>query len=611
MKSKSRPKSAKGTRTKISNINSQKRVRKHSIKSSTQQKQKLPTKANSQFSDSTLPSKNSIYRSVYDFSTDTPEAEISIKNYMLPEVFSHEVLAECKKLASTNFVSNVLQQDLCALPFVTIDGEDAKDFDDAIYGEDIIPQNKSNTLARWKLFVAIADVSHFVTPLSALDNEAYLRATSVYFPRNVVPMLPPVLSENLCSLMPEKVRYVMVCEMEIYENGDIGEYKFYQGLIKSQARLTYKQVEKILFAGSTKEDEAKNISKKLPTKVIENLKKLKHIYYALRWQRDARGALDLDSKEYKFTFKNGKVESIYNDFRGESHKLVEECMIAANVCAARFLEDKTQTLFRVHEPPSTEKLEILKNQLKDFGIKYKFPKAKKTASKAENKQISPQAYAEILEAVKAHPHAQFLQYMVLRSLKNAIYTPHNHGHFGLGLTHYAHFTSPIRRYPDLLVHRGIKKVLLADYAKNKKLNKNIKKNSTDTAQPEERNWIIAGEHCSYCEKRADSASRDSNMILRCELAKQNLGETLSAVVSGVTKFGLFVQLEKSFADGLIPMKNLGKYYGDYVEFDESKNQINAPKTKSSIGLGTEVLVRILQVNVWERKMELELIQIIH
>jgi len=533
---------------------------------------------------------------IVDFNTDTPEAEVAIINYQLPHKFGSKVIAECKKLSKLK-IDKKNRRDLRNLAFVTIDGDDAKDFDDAVFAEiikDSQPNKKNITNNfKWRLFVAIADVSFFVEPNTAIDNEAYLRATSVYFPRLVVPMLPPILSENLCSLIPQADRPVMICEIELDRLGEIHNFNFYNGLIKSHSRLTYKQVESFLF---NKSKFTKN--KNLTNQVQNNLVILKDIYFALRHQREKRGALDLDSKEYKFTFKNKKVDSIYLDDRGESNKLIEECMIAANICAAKFLENKTKTLFRVHEPPEKEKLSNLKHQLRSFGIK----KIKKLGKATINSKI----FAELLAKIKTNKYSEMLQHLILRSLKNAIYTPNNQGHFGLGLTHYAHFTSPIRRYPDLLVHRGIKKIIKD--LENKKISQK-KISRTKIHLPTERNWVIAGEHCSYCEKRADSASRDANMMLRCELAKKDLGDALAASVSGITKFGIFVQLERSYADGLVPIKAISRYYDDYIEFDEANKCLYSPRNRKTIRLCAKVIVRIHQIDSWDRKMELELIKI--
>ena len=488
------------------------------------------------------------------------EIEIALRKHDLPHVFSDAALAIKipTKVRKTDWEGRV---DLTKLPLVTIDGETARDFDDAVYCE---PLGKAAAKG-WRLVVAIADVSHYVKAGDALDLDAKSRGNSVYFPRRVIPMLPESLSNGICSLNPNVERLCMVCDMTITRKGEIKDYKFYPAVMFSHARLTYTQVAAALEHPKAIEDETLR-------GLLPQLQHLFQVYQAFAKERARRGAIDFDTTETQMVFNDqGKIETIVPVVRNEAHKLIEECMLAANVCAAEFLLDhKHPALYRNHETPSLEKLEKLREFLSDFGMALPGGEAPTAGD-----------YAKVLEKIRPRPDAQLLQTVLLRSLMQAQYGPENAGHFGLGYEAYTHFTSPIRRYPDLLIHRAIKAVL-----KSKKYNAG--------------NWTDLGVHCSFTERRADDATRDVTNWLKCYFMQDKVGESYTGTVSAVTGFGLFVLLDAMYVEGLLHISELGR---DYFHFDQVRHTLTGEKSGVIYRLGDRVRVKVVRVDLEQTKID--------
>jgi ribonuclease R len=487
-----------------------------------------------------------------DYGDPGMEIEIALRKHDLPFEFPRAVIeAGAKFSREVTAADSRGREDVTGLALVTIDGETARDFDDAVYAE---PQGQG-----WRLVVAIADVSHYVKPGDPLDREAQDRGNSVYFPRRVIPMLPEVLSNELCSLKPKVDRLCMVCDMAIAGNGAVRRYRFYPAVMHSKARLTYTQVAAAL-AGATGEA----VREAVP--LLPHLRNLESLYRVLLQARAKRGAIDFETTETQMIFnERGKIERIVPVERNDAHKIIEECMLAANVCASAFLEEREHpTLYRVHEGPVPEKLENLREFLKGFGLVLgggDKPKAKD--------------FAKLLDAVRPRPDAKLLQTVMLRSLKQAVYSPENKGHFGLAYDAYTHFTSPIRRYPDLLVHRAIKAVLRMDRYKPG-------------------DWRALGEHCSMTERRADEATRDVEGWLKCYYMQDHIGASFTGSVTGVTAFGLFVMLDDIYAEGLIHVSELGT---DYFRFDPVHHSMTGERTGRSFRLADRVQVRVARVDL--------------
>ncbi|MDD2701024.1 MAG: ribonuclease R [Sideroxydans sp.] len=487
------------------------------------------------------------------------EIEIALRKHDLPNEFPHDAKHQAERFAPEVPPADYAgRESVKHLPLVTIDGETARDFDDAVYCE--------SSGSGFRLVVAIADVSSYVKPGDALDTEAINRGNSVYFPRRVIPMLPEELSNGLCSLNPNVDRLCMVCDMHVSAEGEIGEYRFYPSVMFSHARLTYTQVADML--ADPKGENAQQFAQMLPH--INNLYKL---FQALLHAREKRGAIDFETVETQMIFNDqGKIEKIVPVVRNDAHKLIEECMLAANVCAADFLKvHKHPVLYRIHEGPTPEKLETVREFFKEFGLQL---------GGGDDPQASD--YSALLKQIKGRPDAGLLQTVMLRSLRQAVYAPDNTGHFGLGYEAYAHFTSPIRRYPDLLVHRAIKAVL-----EHKQYKPKLK-------------WTELGEHCSMTERRADDATRDVEAWLKCFYMRDHLGSVFTGSISSVTGFGLFVSLDELYVEGLVHVSELG---ADYYHFDATKHQMLGERTGKRYRLGDRVQVKVVRVDMESTKID--------
>ncbi len=528
------------------------------------------------------------------------EIEIAVRKYSVPHIFSDACLAQAKGLPDKVRPQDKKDRvDLTDVPLVTIDGEDARDFDDAVYCEPA----KVGRAKGWRLLVAIADVSHYVENGSAIDIDAYDRATSVYFPRRVIPMLPEKLSNGLCSLNPDVERMCMVCDMLITAKGEIHAYQFYPAVMFSHARFTYTEVAAIL--SNTKGPEAAKRKAR-----VQDLLNLSDVYKALLSSRAVRGAVDFETTETQIVCdENGRIEKIIARTRNEAHRLIEEAMLAANVCSADYIaSSKHAGLFRVHEGPTPEKIETLRNYLKATGI-----------SQTIGDDPKPGEFQAIAVATKDRPDALQIHTMLLRSMSQAIYTPSNSGHFGLAYDAYTHFTSPIRRYPDLLVHRVIKAVLTngkyklptlptpgeAQEKLAKRLASRVKAPTNKLEKPianskENMAWQAAGLHCSANERRADEASRDVEAWLKCKYMREYLGEEFDGVVSSVTSFGLFITLDAMYVEGLIHITELG---GEYFKFDEARQELRGERTGIKYAIGTHVRVQVSKVDLDGRKID--------
>lgn len=515
------------------------------------------------------------------------EIEVAIRSHDIPNTWSKELLEELKSIPEEVVEKDKKKRvDLRDLPFVTIDGEDARDFDDAVYVE----RNKRTN--GWRLFVAIADVSHYVKVDSELDKEATKRATSVYFPENVIPMLPEVISNGLCSLNPEVDRLVMVCEVTISEKGKMSGYKFYEAVIHSHARLTYNLVWEMLQKPMT--DEGKQWRKQYRP-VVPHLETMYGLYKMLRKGRTKRGAIDFETVETKIEFDSQrKISQIVPTSRNDAHMIIEECMLMANVCAADFLSRyKVPGLFRVHNGPSDQKLDNLREFLGEMGL---------TMAGGDP---SPSHYQELLKQIADRPDAQLIQTVMLRSLSQAVYQPENEGHFGLAFDAYAHFTSPIRRYPDLLVHRAIRSVIRSTReCKHVRRVEGAGRLAKKVIFPYDTPAMeTLGQHCSMAERRADDATRDVVDFLKCEYMEQHVGDVFEGTITAVTGFGLFVSLNDVFVEGLVHISNLNN---DFYQFDQVKHRLVGERTRKTFRLGDTLWIQVMGVSLDDRKIDFSL-----
>ena len=502
------------------------------------------------------------------------EVEIAIRKHDIPHVFPSAVEKQLKK-----WDEDVPEEakrgrvDLRDLPLVTIDGEDARDFDDAVFCQ---KQGKG-----WKLWVAIADVSYYVRPKSALDMEAYNRGNSVYFPNRVVPMLPEKLSNGLCSLNPQVDRLCMVCEITLSAKGKMTDYRFYEAVMNSHARLTYNKVAKIL--------EKDTALCERYVSLVPHLQDLHDMYQALVKARQQRGAIEFETIESKFIFNAlGRIERIEPVVRNDAHKIIEECMILANIASANFMEKHQEpALYRIHAVPGEEKLTAFRSFLAECGL-----------SLSGGNKPTPTDYAQLLEQIKPRPDHELIQTMLLRSMSQAVYSADNIGHFGLALEEYAHFTSPIRRYPDLTLHRGIKYLLAKQ--------RGSKRKTTDTGgyhyQLDEMD--VFGAHCSSTERRADDATREVADWLKCEYMQDHVGEEFDGVISSVTGFGFFVRLNDLFIDGLVHISGLAN---DYYLFDMPKQRLIGENSGMIFRIGDAVKVRVEAVSLEQKQIDFSLI----
>ncbi len=494
------------------------------------------------------------------------EIDVAIRAHELPFEWPQAVIAQAEALPSDVAQSaSEGRTDLRTMALVTIDGADARDFDDAVYCSPIS--------SGWKLTVAIADVAAYVKPGSPLDTEARVRGTSVYFPQRVLPMLPEKLSNGLCSLRPDEDRLCMVCEMHVSQDGEIKRSRFFEAVMRSRARLTYEEVAAAVVDGDS------GVRARL-SGVVAHLDDLYAMYAALKSARERRGAIDFDTQEARIVFgADKKIENIETVTRNDAHRLIEECMIAANVATARFLErNRIPALYRVHDRPTADRIADLREFLAEVGLKL-----------AGGAQPDAHHFAALLEGTAERADAELIQTVLLRSLAQAVYSPRNIGHFGLGLESYAHFTSPIRRYPDLLVHRAIKHL--------------INKRSADSFEYDADTMVSLGANTSMTERRAEDATRDAVSWLKCEFMLDRIGEQFDGTIMGVTSFGLFVTLDGIHVEGLIHVSALGS---DYFHFDPAGHRLTGEHSGVVFRLADRVRVRVHRVDLDERKIDLEL-----
>lgn len=525
-----------------------------------------------------------------DFMAPGLEIDVAIHQYDIPNEWPKDVVQQI-----SHFTTEVAEDDKVnrvdhrKTPFVTIDGEDARDFDDAVYCE--------KTPGGWKLYVAIADVSHYVKKGSALDEEAILRGNSVYFPGRVVPMLPEVLSNGLCSLNPNVDRLAMVAEISLTTRGKMRGYKFYEGIINSHARLTYSKVAKMIAA---EPDEQGLELRERYKDIVSHIDDLYGLYQVLRAAREERGAMDFDTVETRMVFdQNAKIEQIVPIERNDAHKLIEECMLCANVASAELLlKANLPALFRIHEGPREEKLIALRTYLSVLGLEL-----------GGGLKPTPKDYADLADKIRNRADARSIQTMLLRSMSQAVYQPDNVGHFGLAYDAYTHFTSPIRRYPDLLVHRAIRYLIRGEGAPKVTQAYKVPGSVTLKANKiygyDDAAMDQLGENCSVTERRADEATRDVESWLKCQYVEQHLGEEFDGIVTAVTPFGLFVELGGLYVDGLVHVSGLGD---DYFVHDPEHQAMIGERTGKVFRLGEQVRVTVSGVNLEQRKIDLQMLQ---
>ncbi|HGM5492709.1 TPA: ribonuclease R [Serratia fonticola] len=502
--------------------------------------------------------------------------DIALRTHEIPHTWPPQVEKQVADLSEqVPEAAKKGRVDLRHLPLVTIDGEDARDFDDAVYCE-------KKRGGGWRLWVAIADVSYYVRPRTALDDEARSRGTSVYFPSEVVPMLPEVLSNGLCSLNPQVDRLCMVCEMTISASGRLSSFKFYEAVMSSHARLTYTKVWHILQGDQELREQYHPL--------VKHLQELHALYKVLDQARAERGGIAFETEEAKFIFNaERRIERVEPTVRNDAHKLIEECMIMANVAAARFVEKHNEpALFRVHDRPSDDHISALRSVLSELGL-----------TLGGGLKPQPKDYATLMDEVSERPDREMLQTMLLRSMKQAIYDPENRGHFGLALASYGHFTSPIRRYPDLALHRAIKYVLAKEQGEQKE-----RWTPTGGWHSDLEEMLQLGMHCSMTERRADEATRNVADWLKCDFMQDHVGEVFSGVIASVTGFGFFVRLSDLFIDGLVHVSTLDN---DYYRYDNIGQRLIGESSGMVYRLGDTVEIRVEAVHMDERKIDFALV----
>lgn len=520
------------------------------------------------------------------------EIDVALRSFDIPFQWPDDVRAEAAQLGRE--VSEKDKQrrvDLRALPFVTIDGEDARDFDDAVYCEKVTGEPKFKNC--WRLYVAIADVSHYVPVGSALDREAHERGNSVYFPERVVPMLPEELSNGLCSLNPNVDRLAMVCAITLSAQGEMQDYEFFEAVINSHARLTYDKVAVMLEEGRSAE--ARRLRSEY-SEIMPALKELHGLFEALLKARHERGAIDFETQETRIVFgEDRKIETIKPTQRNDAHRLIEECMLCANVATAAFLQEHDVLgLYRVHDSPPVERLDKLRSFLAEQGLSLTYGQQEPT----------PKDYQALLEQVRERPDFQLLQTVMLRSLSQAVYSSDNNGHFGLNYEAYTHFTSPIRRYPDLLAHRAIRSVI-----RSRRKSERVRRVGAGpllkrVIYPYDQSTLDQmADHCSMTERRADEATRDVVSWLKCEFMRSRVGDSYEGVITAVTGFGLFVELKDIYVEGLVHISQLPT---DYYEFDAAHFRLTGERSGRSYRLGDSVYVRVMRVDLDQRKIDFEL-----
>jgi ribonuclease R len=510
------------------------------------------------------------------------EIEIAVRKFGVPHIFPDSVLSAAKALPKEVRKKDLQGRvDLRDVALVTIDGEDARDFDDAVYCE-------ADGRRGWRVVVAIADVDHYVNAGSSIDAEAQSRSTSVYFPRRVIPMLPEELSNGLCSLKPDVDRLVMVCDMTVNKDGTVRGYQFYPAVMHSHARLTYNEVWEAL-SNPASRAAARHAA------LLPRLHELHEVYRAFAKARAARGALELETTETQIICDaNGRIERIVARTRNDAHRLIEECMLAANVCTADFLQRRKQdALLRIHEGPTPTKLETLRAALKAFSLQL-----------GGGESPQPSDYAQVIEKMRPRPDAALLNMLLLRSMQQAQYSPHNAGHFGLAYDAYAHFTSPIRRYPDLLVHRAIKAVLAGRRYVPQLAGSNVAAGRTAGAEPMAV-WEQLGILCSAHERRADEASRDVEAWLKCYYVRERVGETFSGSINAVVPFGLFVVLDDLYVEGLVHVSELGS---EYFQFNEATHELRGERTGIRHRLGDRLTVQVARVDLEARRVDFRMVR---
>ncbi len=504
---------------------------------------------------------------VGDYMAPGMEIDSAIHSYGIPNEWSEALLKELENIPDEVLESDLEgRKDLRNMQLVTIDGSDTKDFDDAVFAK----RRKNG----WRLVVAIADVSYYVKPGTELDKEAYKRGNSVYFPQRVVPMLPSKLSDGLCSLNPHVDRLCMVADLSIDEEGRLERSQYYRAVMNSKARLTYHQVNDLLTNPDS--EYRTEFSEQLP-----HIEDLYELYKVLQKAREKRGALEFDTTETQIVFdEDRKIKEIIPVVRNDAHRLIEECMLMANVATARYLKwHKIPIVYRVHEKPSEERLKNVRTFLKDFGLTLE-----------GGDEPTAHDYAAVIEQIKGKPYEHLVQTVLLRSMNQAVYQPDNKGHFGLNYEHYTHFTSPIRRYPDLLVHRAIEHAW--------------KKTGAEGFMYTEAQMKELGQHCSDTERRADEATRDAVTFLKCEFLSHRLGEEYDAVVTAATNFGLFVEIDPLYIEGLVHITELGE---DYFHYDNARHCLKGERTGKVYRLGDRIRVQVAQVNLDDRKVDLRFI----